>query len=160
MTRLVLSINEWMSRHRVVALLLFLSLTALMVWPVVGVRYRENITDFLPRDNDLSTVMEVYSDLSGANNIYAIVSVTDGGDVDTLLDGVDALVKHITAADTAGYIRHITATVDPAAIADVTDRVFDIMPLLLTDADYDRIDSLLLVIPASLIYLVISRLFA
>lgn len=143
MTRIILSINAWLSRHRVTALLLFVVLTALMVWPVTRMRYRENITDFLPHDNDLSTVMEVYGSLSGANNIYAIVSHADGGDLDTLLDGVDALVEHISAADIAGYITRITATADPEAFADVTDRVYSLMPLLLDDAAYNRIDSLL-----------------
>ncbi|MDE7386339.1 MAG: MMPL family transporter [Muribaculaceae bacterium] len=145
MTRIILSVNAWLSRHRVTALLLFVVLTALMVWPVTRMRYRENITDFLPRDNDLSTVMEVYGSLSGANNVYAVVSLADGStrDLDTLLDGVDALVERVSAADTTGYITRITATADPEAFADVTDHVFDIMPLLLTDADYDRIDSLL-----------------
>ncbi|MDE7473360.1 MAG: MMPL family transporter, partial [Muribaculaceae bacterium] len=145
MTRIVLSINAWLSHHRVMALLLFVVLTALMVWPITGMRYRENITDFLPHDNDLTTVMEVYSDLSGANNIYAVVAHADDGtrDPDVLLDGVDALVERINEADTARYISQITATVDPEAFADVTDHVYGLMPLMLDDAAYDRIDSLL-----------------
>ena len=140
MTRLYMIISGWLTCHRFLTLLIFLVLTAGLLFPVLGVKYRENITDFLPQGDNLSTVMELYSDISGANNIYAVVRSAEGGDIDRLLDGVDELVESL---DTVDCVSRVTARIDQDEYVGLMDSVYGIMPLLLTEADYDRIDSLL-----------------
>jgi 1-acyl-sn-glycerol-3-phosphate acyltransferase len=107
--------------------------------------YNEDISDFLPLDEDNQTALSVYQDISGANKIYAIISTKDSINVSpqTLVDGVEAFVSNTVELDTANYIRNIIKEIDMERMLSLADVVYENVPYFLTDQDYTRIDSLL-----------------
>lgn len=140
MTRIVINIYDYLSRHRRAGWLLFAGVTAFLIVSMLSIGYKEDIRDFLPFDDDNATAMEIYQDITGANRVYAVVS---GDDTDCVIDAVEALLENIGERDTLGYIARTVATVDEDAMQRVLEAVYGLMPVLLTDEDYDRIDSLL-----------------
>lgn len=107
--------------------------------------YKEDISDFLPLDEDNQIALSVYQDVSGANRIYAVISSSNGqqADPDTLVAGVDAFVDNIILLDSLDFLSGITKIVDMESLTSVMDEVYDNIPYFLTDEDYTRIDSLL-----------------
>lgn len=145
MNSLVTHIYDFLRRHPSAGWIAFIAATLVLMASLLSLRYKEDISDFLPMDEANRTALSVYQDVSGANNIYAILSPQDMADTDpdALTEGVDTLVECIQAADTLGLVADITARVDMDRMMEVADMIYADIPLFLTEADYARMDSLL-----------------
>ena len=145
MIRIVLGIYDRIKKHPVMGWICFILVTAGLIASFIRLSYKEDITDFLPLDEDNQTALSVYQDISGANKILAIVSTRDTvqPDPEELTQGVDAFVNGIETADTAHYISSVVSTVDMDRILDLVDVAYDNIPYFIKDEDYARIDSLL-----------------
>lgn len=145
MTRLILKIYDYFRRSPLLATGLFLASTACLVALVITLSYKEDISDFLPLDDENQTALSVYQDISGANKIYAIVSTPTNkqANPDNLINGVDVFVDNVEALDSLNYLTSITKTIDMENMSVVMDEVYNNIPYFLTDEDYTRIDSIL-----------------
>lgn len=145
MATLVSHIYDLLRRRPLVGWGVFLVSTMLAACAVLTLRYKEDISDFLPMDEANRTALSVYRNVSGAGNIYAILSARDTSTVDlgALTDAVDTLVEGIREADTLALVEEMTAQVDVDRMMDVADMLYADIPLFLTESDHARIDSLL-----------------
>lgn len=145
MTKVILHIYDLFRKSPLLACGLFLIITACLIAFVLTLSYKEDISDFLPLDEQNQTALSVYQDISGANRIYAIVSCPDNQQVnpDSLVYGVEKFVENVELMDSLGYLSGITKTIDMENMTSVMDEVYDNVPYFLTDDDYSRIDSLL-----------------
>ena len=145
MTDFILRIFDFLRRHRLVGLLSFLAVTALLVLSLMRLGYKEDIADFMPVDAEQQNALKVYQDISGANKIFAVFQYRDSlkADPDAMVAGVDAFVEAVEKADTAHSLSSILAEVDMEKMTEVADFVYTNIPYFLTDADYARMDSLL-----------------
>lgn len=145
MNAVIIRIFDYFRKRPVAGWLLFILLTGALICSVVTLHYKEDISDFLPLDSENQTALSVYQDVSGANNIYAVISSRDSleTDQDMLVAGVDALVSNIEASDSLGLIADIMTQIDMDRMMEVSDMVFSDIPLFMTDSDYERIDSLI-----------------
>lgn len=141
----VIFIYDFFKKHRGVAWTLLISLTCLFVLSIVRLQYKEDISDFLPLDEDNQTALSVYQDISGSNKIYAIINARDTTTVEPekLVEGVETFVGIIEEMDSSQYISNIVKEIDLARVLDIADKAYDRIPYYLTDNDYVRIDSLL-----------------
>ena len=142
MTRIVIEIYRMLQRNRLWGAVLFAVVTGVALLSTLSIGYKEDIRDFLPFGDDDSRAMEIYQDLSGANRVYAVVT-SPSADNGILMDAVDRLVENVAVLDTVGYVSRTVAGVDEDMADRVVESLYDLMPLLLTEADYDRIDTLL-----------------
>lgn len=145
MTKIILCIYDFLQKHRIIGWTAFLALTVFFVLSILHLSYKEDISDFLPLDEDNHTAMAVYQDISGANNLFVLVSHKDtlNANIDDLVDGLDMFCGEVVNADSLGFIGNITSEIDMERLLEVSDEVFADIPLYLTDADFRRIDSLL-----------------
>lgn len=145
MTKQILRIYDYLRGHHRVGGVLFVVLTAVLLALVSRMRFQEDITAFLPLDSHHREAVNVYQSISGGNRIFAIVQCADTSksDADAIVQGVDAFVAAVHKADTSHMARQLTATVDLDEMSRVSRFVYDHIPYFLTDADYQRIDSLL-----------------
>lgn len=145
MNRLIITIYTFLHRHPSVGWGAFLVSTICLACSVLTLRYKEDISDFLPVDEANRTALSVYQDVSGANNVYVVISAKDTTEADprVLTDGVDCIVEDIRETDSMGLVAGITAQVDVEQVMEVADRIYTDMPLFLSEPDYARIDSLL-----------------
>lgn len=145
MTKQILHIYDYLRRHRRAGGALFVVLTLVLLALVSRMHFQEDITAFLPLDNHHREAVGVYQSISGGNRIFAIVQCADTNktDADAIVQGVDAFVGAVRKADTTHIARQLTATVDLDEMTRVSRFVYDHIPYFLTEADYQRIDSLL-----------------
>ncbi len=145
MSKLIIKIYDYFRKHPIAGWALFIVSTVAMICSVLTLNYKEDISDFLPLDEDNHTALSVYQDISGANNIYAIIASKDSADVDQqmLVDGVESLVKDIKAMDSLNLVSNIMTRVDMDKMMGIIDEIYQNIPLFLTEDDYARIDSLM-----------------
>lgn len=145
MSRIILFIYDYFRKHRLFAWALCILLTAGLVLSILNLHYKEDISDFLPLDEDNHIALSVYQDISGANKIYALIGTRDTSNINPqeLADGVETLVGRIESEDSLHFISGIVKEMDMEKILGIADEVYDNIPYFMTEADYVRIDSLL-----------------
>ena len=145
MNRLIINIYDFLRKHSVIGWGVFVILTVGLIWSVCTLNYKEDISDFLPLDEDNQTALSVYQDISGANNIYAIIASNDSTNIDQqeLVDGVETFVGNLQESDSLHLVAEITKEVDMDRMMEVAQSVYSNIPYFLTDDDFIRIDSLL-----------------
>lgn len=145
MTGIVLRIYDYLRHNRKICWSGLTLLTAGMILLLLRLNYKEDISDFLPMDQENATAMSVYQDISGANRIYAIVSIKDTTlrNPDILVEGVDKLVSKIAENDTTGLISSVISQIDMEQMMGIVDTVYNYVPYFLNESDYARMDSLL-----------------
>lgn len=145
MGKIIISLYDYLKRKPFMALGIFLLLTVSLILSVMTLSYKEDISDFLPMDENNKTALAVYQDVSGANKIYAIVSHTDtaSDNPQQLADGVEEFVANVKERDSLNYISNIIKQIDLDKMTEVMGAVYSNIPYFLTDNDYRRIDSLL-----------------
>lgn len=143
--RIFLSIFDFFKRFPIRAWIIFVVVTIALILSFLSLSYKEDISDFLPLDEKNQTALSVYQDISGANNIYAIISTCDTTDVDpqVLADGVEAFADNVEALDSLHFIKTMVKTIDLEKMLEVSDLIYENIPYFLSDQDYQRIDSLL-----------------
>ena len=130
MTQLFLKIYDALSRHRpwVAGAVCVLAL----VCGVLALRmdYDEDIAAFMPLDEETRKYSEVFGNLGGQNQIAVIFKgkPEDPVPVERAMDG---------------WVRNLQIRVDESAMLDVMRQLWQDYPMLLTEDDYQRLDSLL-----------------
>ncbi|MGN0028756.1 MAG: MMPL family transporter [Marinilabiliaceae bacterium] len=144
MTDISVKIFDFMRSHKVVCAFSVIALTSLLVMQALRLGYKEDITDFLPLDEDYQNAMRVYEDISGGDKIIAIFLLADScqGDADDITLAIDQFADLVSERDSSSLIKDILYQVDAGQIEEVTDFVYENIPYFMTDADYARIDSL------------------
>ncbi len=142
---MILKIYDYLSTHRKVRWTVALAVTALLVVLTLRLSYKEDISDFLPLDNEDRTHLAVFQDISGADQIVIMFGAKDGGkaDADSICRAVDVFCRKLAECDTAGWTKAMTAQVDMERVEQVQQYVYENIPYFLTAADYARMDSLL-----------------
>lgn len=145
MTTLVLSIYDWMRRHRLLCLLSFVVVTILLVLSVMRLHFKEDISDFLPLDSRHQHALKVYQDISGANRLFALFQYRDTTDTDpdVMVGAIEAFSSRLEERDTTEMVRDLVAQVDLSKVQEMSAFVYANIPYFLTADDYERMDSLL-----------------
>ena len=105
----------------------------------VSLNYKEDISEFLPLDSQQKKSMAYYQQISRAEQI---VIIFEGGETDTKLDAVDHFAQ-LAAEQDSVIANHLMTQIDVQQYMDILQWVYQHMPYFLTEADYERIDSLL-----------------
>lgn len=147
MTEFILKIYDWIRSRKLFGVLSFVIVTGVLVALALHVRYKEDISDFLPLDAQQSEDMEVFREISGSEGIFAVFQYRnpEAGDPDEAVDAIDAFADLVEENDTEGMVTDLMSQVDLGTIAGTMDFVCSNIPYFLTNADYERIDSLLAV---------------
>ena len=145
MTTLVLKIYDMMRRHRALCLLSFLVVTLLLVASVMRLRYKEDISDFLPLDSRHQHALKVYQDISGANRLFALFAYRDSAkaDPDVMVEAIEAFTATLEERDTSHMVNDLVAQMDLEKVQTMSAFVYEHIPYFLTAADYARMDSLI-----------------
>ena len=148
MNRFFLSIYDRLSRNKPLSIALLLVITALCVFSALRLDYKENIADFLPTDPEKERYTSVYNDMSDQGQVTVIFSADTTklvGDesIDALMDAMDAFETNWKTQDTTLLVNDLRCKVDDSQVFDAIDFIRENPALFLTEADYQRMDSLL-----------------
>lgn len=145
MNKPILYIYDLFKRHPWSGWSIFALLTVGLLFSLFSLSYQEDISAFLPMDEKNQTALAVYQNISGADNIYAIVSTKDTTDSDPqqLVDGIESFVSAVNDLDSLHLVGNITKEIDIDKITGIADSVYQNIPYYLNESDYTRIDSLM-----------------
>ena len=141
MTGFFLRIYDFLEKRRGLTVALALTLTAVFAFLASRVRYEEDISKFLPRDDESRKYQEVYQQFAAQNRVAVVFSAAnDSIDVETLQTAMQQYGDLLSESD---MVENLSVTVDETQIFDLMDAVYAHLPYLLEDEDYARVDSLL-----------------
>ena len=149
MTRLLLSIYDYLSQRKWLATLLLLAGIGLCIWLGARLNYKENITDFLPQNKENGKYTSVYESLGDQGKITLIFRAADSSLTyderqERLMEAVDAFETHWTETEETDTLPvQLQCRAEESQAFDAIEYIQDNVALFLTDEDYDRIDSLL-----------------
>ena len=146
MNNLFLKIYDFFQRHKVLRVLLPVVAVLLLAASALTLNYKEDITDFLPLDDNYRKSMDVYQNLNAADKVFVVVQMRDTAAVnpDRVVEAVDAVTIEINKRAEGGkWVKDVTSQVDYEKMMEVVDFVYSNIPYFLTDADYARMDSVL-----------------
>lgn len=142
---MILRIYDYMKEHPRCRTLLLAIVTLMMALLAMQLEYREDIADFLPLNNENRCALTVYQDISGADQLVVVFGMTDSTATqpDSLCRAVDTFCEQVQRLDTAHWTSSMVAQVDMDKVEQLQTFAYENMPYLMTDADYQRIDSLM-----------------
>ena len=147
MIKFVLSIYEYFSKRRILLFGLLAALVISLTFAVSRISFKEDISAFLPKNNDTDRINYAYQHLGSTNKLLINVSMADTAattDEELLIDAVSHLVEQLQQADSTGiYFKKMDYKVDQQQMLAVSQFLVENMPYFLTESDYDRMDSLL-----------------
>ncbi len=76
-THLLLRLYDWFARHRFLRLALPLVLVLAALASASQLHFKEDITDFLPNNDNYRRSMEIYRQTNAADRIFIVASPTD-----------------------------------------------------------------------------------
>lgn len=138
---MIVKIFDYFHTHSSVRRLSLAALTLVMAILALGLTYKEDISDFLPLGPEEREAMQVYQDISGVNRLFVLFDNPD--DADKTVEAINCFTSSVEENDTASLCTDLTSTFDLEKLSEVTDFIYTNIPYFLTDADYQRMDSLL-----------------
>ena len=126
--------------HRQLTLLCLFGFLLSAIVLALRIDYEEDIARFLPRNEQSERYHEVYQGLSGQNRIVVVFS---GEQTDSIEAAMDAFGASLLERDVSHLLQEVQVQVDEAQMLDVMDFVMANEPFFLTEADWQRMDTLL-----------------
>ena len=145
MKQAILRLYDYLSAHKPLVWVLLAALLTLFLLSALRMGYQEDISAFLPHDEEAERYADIYQRLGGQDKI-AVFFEGEGEPeeaVDGILAAMDCFAETWEARDTLGWVSDLQVSVDGGQIREVFDFISAGVPYFLTDEDYTRIDSLL-----------------
>ena len=81
----LIRLYDWFAQHRLLRLALPIALALGALAGASQLRFKEDITDFLPNDHNYRRSMEIYRQTNAADRIFIVASPTDTTQLNTPL---------------------------------------------------------------------------
>ena len=141
MTQFFLRIYDFLEKRRWLTVLLVVSLVGLFAFLASRVRYEEDIAKFLPRDEENFKYQEVYQQFAAQDRVVVVFSPKDESVDKESIESAIALFGE--KLEGCVMVANLNVTVDETQVFDLMDAVYNHLPCLLEESDYQYVDSLL-----------------
>jgi len=138
MERAFLKIYDWVSRHRAGSGVILAVLLAVCALSALHLHFDEDITAFLPVDEQYKEAMQIYQEVASADKV---VLQLKGDSPETLMEAAQRYGELLQEADTAGWIEDFAPQMNYAQVEEVMTFVYEHLPYLLEEQDYAYLDS-------------------
>ena len=146
MVRLFETIYDYLSGKRwlVTAFLLVFLMGCVLL--STRIHYEEDISKFLPREEQNERYTEVYQSLTKQDKIVVVFASKDTLNVapsDSIEQAMNFFEETLQEVDSMGVIKDLQVHVDESQMMEVMDFIGENAPYFLQEDDYQRMDSLL-----------------
>ena len=109
---------------------------------MLALNYNENIYDFLPMSGKDKKAITLYQDISGGQQVIAMVRMQDRDSVNTdvVEEAVDTFASDLQNGNGKKYIKDVVSQVDFDKYMSINDFVYANIPLMLADTDYQKME--------------------
>lgn len=139
MVNLFLRIYDFFNNRQWLLKTIAVVIVAASIASALTIKYEEDISAFLPVTNETKEYTKVYSELGGQNRIAVLFS----GEHQDVVSAMDAYGELLEKVDTANIVKDLVIIVDEEQMMSLMEYVWQTYPLLMSDDDYARMDSLL-----------------
>lgn len=146
MSRILIALYNYLEQRRWLFWLLLAGSFVLLACGSLRIKLEENITSFFPDTKDARRTSVVFENLKIKDKIVLLFSSQDSvKQVGTqrLVEAGDLFEQKLTEGLEAGLIRGIFSRVDGQVMSEVTDFVYDYLPIFIEEERYDHWDTLL-----------------
>ena len=144
MASFFLRLYDILSQRKALFTGLLLGLVMTLFLMMFSLSYNENIYDFLPLSGNEQKAINVYQDISGGQRIYAMFKTKDGQpDRDLQATAIDTFAVKLNSQSGRRHIKEVITQIDYEKYANITEFIYQNMPLMLRDSDYVRMEKLL-----------------
>ena len=149
MTTFFLSVYTYFSHRRGLLYILLVSLVVLFAFSASHIRFKEDISRFLPENKENKRINDAYQYMASSNTttIYCTFTTDSTSPPESNFSyqaaAIDAVAERLEKRIDSSYIKSIFFRVDPREMMDITSFVIKNMPYFLEEDDYRRMDTLL-----------------
>ena len=146
MVRLFETIYDYLSGKRWLVTAFLLVFLMVCVLLSTRIHYEEDISKFLPRDEQNARYTEVYQSLTKQDKIVVVFASKDTLNVtpsDSIEQAMNFFEETLQEVDSTGVIKDLQVHVDESQMMEVMDFIGENAPYFLQEDDYQRMDSLL-----------------
>jgi 1-acyl-sn-glycerol-3-phosphate acyltransferase len=129
-----------LSRRKLFSLSLAL-LIAGCIFAFLRLEYKEDIAGFLPANNANERINAVYRHIGNSNRL--IINFSGSDDPERIVEAIDHFTLVLAKRDSLHVIPEIISQIDENQIIEMMEFIRRNVPYFLTEADYDRLDTLL-----------------
>jgi len=144
MMQLVLLPYRFFSRHKLLMYCILAGLIGILAFFASKIRFEEDISSFIPQTKDGGYVSEVFRQTKVKDKIILLFTSEDENNADQLAETADIFIDSLQKSDVGKS--HINSILSQTG-ADISDKAYtyvtEKLPFFLKQADYERIDSLL-----------------
>ncbi|GHT09315.1 glycerol acyltransferase [Bacteroidia bacterium] len=132
--------------HKKLLIGLLALLTIGLTLSLLRLEYKEDIAEFLPDNETNRQINAVYQHISNSNQLIVNFSMKDStlNDAERIMEAIDQFVLLLNERDSLHIIPKVISQVDESQFLELTEFIQQNAPYFLTEADYARMDSLLL----------------
>jgi len=145
MTRFFITIYTYFLSHRRLLIALLLVLLIGLSFSLSGIKYKEDIAEFLPKNENNEHINAVYQHIGNSNKLIINFSLKDSTqhDAELIIEAIDRFTFLLNEYDSLQTIPEVVSQIDESQFLELTAFIQQNVPYFLTEADYLRIDSLL-----------------
>ncbi|MDR2469072.1 MAG: 1-acyl-sn-glycerol-3-phosphate acyltransferase [Tannerella sp.] len=142
MTHFFLYVYDFFSRRKGWLLLLLTAVVGLLTVLASQIRFKEDISGFLPETTANERMNRAYHHVISANKITVFCSGdTTSQSLDSRIAAIDRLAERLQGLE-GEYIKQLTYKIEASEVAALTSFVTRNLPYFLTESDYLRMDTL------------------
>ena len=138
------SLYNFFQQHKALLYVSLFIFVVGMAYSASQIKFDENITHFFPNTKDTKNISKVFDNLKVKDKIIVMFSASNAKqETDSLIFAAEQLSSKLQQQVDNGYIKDILLKVDGNVMSQVSDFIYDYLPIFLSDDDYRHIDSLL-----------------
>ena len=145
MTRFFIAIYTYFISYKKLLISLLLLVVIGLIFSLSKIKYKEDIAEFLPRNENNEHINAVYQHIGNSNKLIINFSMRDSTQYDTehIIDAIDRFTLLLNDYDSLHIISEVFSQVDESQFMELTSFIRENIPFFLTKSDYERMDTLL-----------------
>lgn len=140
MTKLFVKLYDNLKNKRIFLFAVTISITIICILLSTRIKFSEDISNFLPKDERNEQINYAYQHIGTANTIIVYFS---GDDKQNCIEAIDDFVNRLNDNNIKEFSDKIIYNIDESAIISKMEFVAKNLPYFLDEKDYERIDSLI-----------------
>lgn len=150
MKKIFLNIYRYLNQHTAVLWGAMALITLLCILSALRINFVEDISSFLPKNQENERINYAYGHIGTANKIMVNIatvastgSATEESAAELAETAADLFAEKMSQVDSGQYMQDLLYQIDQEQINELTAFVIDNMPYFLSEEDYARMDTLL-----------------
>ncbi len=145
MSNFFISIYNWVEKHKVASILLFVLVIIISTFYASRLKLSEDITKILPENDKINHMNFVYSNSKFMDKVVFNISFRDSSVIDPALLAkfTNKLTNSISTKYIPGLVQSLDLAPEQKVMMDVYNAVYSNLPIFLSEADFSTIDTLI-----------------